>query len=116
MNFNVTWEIGVLLSDYADRIKPLETENFDYEKYHQKEALEELYARAIELNCKKGYGLIAPIDMCIDMVRNKSITDYDGTGDLLDKDGEEIGGMRCNVSFLQKAKENGACFVAWYNK
>lgn len=116
MGFDLTWEIGVLLNDYADRIKPLETEKFDYEKYHQNEALEELYAKAIELNCKKGYGLIMPIDTCVDWVIRGGINDYDGSGDLLDKDGEEIGYMRCDESFLQKAKENGACFVAWYNK
>ncbi len=116
MSFNLTWEIGVLMNDYADRIKSLETEKFDYEKYKQKKALEELYAQAIELNCKNGYGLIVPIDMCIGWVKRGSINDYDGTGDLLNKDGEEIGDMRCSVSFLKKAKENGACFVAWYNK
>ena len=112
----MTWEIGVLVNDYVNRIKPLETKEFDYEKYEQKEALKKLYAQAIELNCKKGYGLIMPIDMCIDWVTKKSIIDYDGTGYLLDKDGERIGSMRCDVSFLKRAKENGACFVAWYNK
>lgn len=116
MSFDLTWEIGALMNDYSNRIKPLETKEFDYEKYKQKEALEELYAQAIELNCKKGYGLIAPIDMCIDMVTNESITDYDGIGELLNKDGEIIGAMRCDVSFLKRAKENGAYFVAWYNK
>ena len=60
--------------------------------------------------------MIMPIDMCFDWVKSKSITDYDGVGDLLDKDGKEIGDMCCDASFLQKAKENGACFVAWYNK
>ena len=116
MSFNLTWEIGVLMNDYADRRKSLETEKFDYEKYQQKEALKILYAQAIELNCKNSYGLIMPIDMCIDWVTQESIIDYDGTGYLLDKDGERIGGMRCSVSFLKKAKEKGACFVAWYNK
>lgn len=116
MSFNLTWEIGVLMNDYAERIKPLETENYDYEKQEQKDALEDLYAQAIELNCKNGYGLIMPIDMCIDWVAQKLIIDYDGTGYLLNKDGERIDGMFCNVSFLKRAKEKGICFVAWYNK
>ena len=116
MSFNLTWEIGVLMDDYADKIKSLETEKFDREKHQKKEALNDLYAQAIELNCKGGYGLIMPIDMCIDWVTQESIIDYDGTGYLLDKDGERIGGMHCSVSFLKKAKENDACFVAWYNK
>lgn len=116
MGFDLTWEIGVLMNTYAEKIKPLEIETYDSEKRKQEEALEELYAQAIELNCKNGYGLIMPIDMCIEWVESGSIIDYDGMGDLLDKDGEEIGGMRCDVSFLKKAKEDGACFVAWYNK
>jgi hypothetical protein len=116
MGFDLTWEIGVLMKSYAEKIKPLETEKYDYEKERQKEALEELYAQAIELNCKQGYGLIMPIDECIDWVESGSIIDYDGHGYLLDKDGERIGGMRCDVSFLENAKENSACFVAWYNK
>lgn len=116
MSFDLTWEIGVLLNDYANRVKLLETKDFDHEIYKQKEALEELYAQAIELNCKKGYGLIMPIDDFIDMVKNTSINDYDGMGDLLDKNGEETGSVRCSVSFLKEAKDNGVYFVAWYNK
>lgn len=116
MSFDLTWEIGVLMNTYLEKIKPLQSEKYDYEKERQKEAIEELYSQAIELNCKNGYGLIMPIDMAIDWVIGKSIIDYDGCGDLLDKDGKEIGDMRCDVSFLQKAKDNGACFVAWYNK
>lgn len=116
MGFNLTWEIGVLMNSYAEKIKPLETEKYDYEKERQKEALEELYAQAIELTVKDDCGLIIPIDECIDWVSDGSIIDYDGHGYLLDENGKEIGGMHCDVSFLQKAKENGACFVAWYNK
>lgn len=112
----MTWEIGVLMNAYAEKIKPLETEKYDYEKYRQKEALEELYAQAIELTVKDDCGLIMPIEECIDWVMAKSIIDYDGIGYLLDKDGERIGGMWCDVSFLKNAKKNGACFVAWYNK
>ena len=116
MSFNMTWEIGVLMNTYAEKIKPLEIDKFDYEKHEQKEALEELYAQAIELTVKDDCGLIMPIDDCIDCVKEGSIIDYDGHGYLLDKDGEKIGGMCCNASFLQKSKEKGAVFVAWYNK
>ena len=116
MSFKLTWYIGVLIDTYADSIKPLETNEFDYEKYEQKKVLKELYAQAIELTCKENCGLIMPIDMCIDWVKCESIIDYDGHGYLLDKNGERIGGMRCRVSFLQKAKEKEAVFVAWYNK
>ena len=116
MEFNSTWEIGVLLDCYANKRKALETKEFDREKYDQKEELEELYAKAIELTCKKEYGFKIPIDDFIIDVEGGMFIDYDGTGYLLDKDGEKIGGMCCNVSFLKKAKENGAYFVDWYNK
>lgn len=116
MNFDLTWEIGVLMNDFAEKIKPLETEKFDHDKCEQRKALKVLYAQAIELNYKKGYGLIMPVDMCIAWVAKGFINDYDGTGDLLDKNGETIGNMRCSVSFLRKSKEKGAYFVAWYNK
>ena len=116
MSFNMTWEIGVLMNAYTEKIKPLETEKFDYEKHEQKEALEELYAQAIELTVKDNCGLIMPIDECIGWVSSGSIIDYDGHGYLLDKDGGRIGDMCCNASFLQKSKEKGVVFVAWYNK
>lgn len=114
--FNLTWEIGVLMNTYLKKIKPFESDKYDYDKERQKEALEELYAQAIELTCKNGYGLIMPIDMAIDWVTSGSITDYDGCGYLLDKNGEEIDNMWCNVSSLRRAQEKGASFVAWYNK
>jgi hypothetical protein len=116
MSYDMTWEIGVLINSYAEKIKPLETEKYDYEKERQKEALEELYAQAIELTVKDDCGLIIPIDECIAWVKSGSIVDYDGHGYLLDKDGKRCGGMCCSVSVLQLAKENGAHFVAWYNK
>ena len=112
----MTWEIGVLINSYAEKIKPLETDKFDYEQRKQKEALKDIYAQAIELTVKDDCGLIMPIDECIEWVKSGSIIDYDGHGYLLDEAGERIGSMCCSVSFLKKAKENGACFVAWYNK
>ena len=116
MSFELTWYIGVLMNAYADSIKPLETKKLDYGGCEREESLEELYAQAIELTCKENCGLIMPIDMCIDWVESTSITDYDGHGYLLDKNGERIGSMRCSVSFLQSAKEKEAVFVAWCNK
>ena len=110
MSFDMTWEVGVLMNSFAKKIE-LHKGNYD-----EKEALEELYAQAIELTVKDNCGLIMPIDECIDWVSSGSINDFDGSGDLLDENGKEIGDMCCNVAFLEKAKENGAVFVAWYNK
>ena len=116
MSFNSTWEIGVLMDTYAEEIEPLKSEKYDFEKEEQKEKIEKLYAQAIELTAKKGYGLTMPIDMAIGWVKRGSIIDFDGIGYLVDKNGKEFKEMECDVSFLQRAKENGACFVAWYNK
>lgn len=116
MSFNHTWDICVLMDTCKEKVEPYHSEIYDYKKEKIKEEIEELYAKAIELTVKNGCGLIMPIDMAIDWVSAGSIIDYDGFGYLLDKNGEEIGDMRCSVSFLKKAKENNACFVAWYNK
>lgn len=111
MKFDLTWEISVLVGNYAETIKTLNSED-----YNKEDEIKKTYAKAIELNMRIGYGLVMPIDMAIEDVKHKGITDYDGIGFLHDENGEEIGCMRCNVSFLEKAKEIGACFVAWYNK
>lgn len=111
MSFNSTWEIGVLMAQCRDELDKLEPND-----WNNIEKIEDLYAQAIELTVKDDCGLIMPIDMCIDWVNCNSINDFDGSGDLLDKNGEVIGCMHCNTYFLKKAKEDGACFVAWYNK
>ena len=116
MTFDSTWEIGVLLDSCNDVLKPLKSEEYNFEKEEQKEAIEKLYAQAIELTVKDNCGLIMPIDLAICWVEGKCIIDYDGIGYLLDKNGEQIGDMYCDVPFLNKAKENGTVFVAWYNK
>lgn len=116
MKFDFTWAIGILMNRYADIRKTLETKEFDYEKYQQMEELKDLYAKAIELTCKSGFGFKMPIDDFIIDVQDGFFIDYDGLGYLLDKDGNRIGGMRCDVLLLQEAKKHGACFVDWYNK
>lgn len=111
MSFNSTWEIGVLMAQYCNELDKLEPND-----WNNIEKIEDLYAQAIELTVKNNCGLIMPIDMCIDWVKSGGIIDYDGHGYLLDENGEKIGGMHCNTDFLKKAKEEGACFVVWYNK
>lgn len=116
MTFDSTWEIGVLLDSCNDVLKQVKSEEYDFEKEKQKEAIKTLYEQAIELTVKDNCGLIMPIDLAISWVEGKCIIDYDGIGYLLDENGEQIGDMYCSVQFLYKAKENGAVFVAWYNK
>lgn len=105
---DLEWEIGVIINSYADRVKDIE---------YDRDEIEATYVKAILLNVEKyGYGLVLPIDDFIECVRSGGITDYDGIGDLLDENGEEIGDVRCNVDFLQKEKTNNARYVAWFNK
>ena len=109
--FDIKWELGVLLDCYADRAAKLDEHDFDGER-----KLKDLYAQAIILNVKRGYGLFCPIDDFIEDVRGGSYTDYDGCGDLLDYSGDNLGCVRCNVKYLENAKANGAVYVAWFNK
>ena len=117
MIFNSTWEIGVLMDSYATNLQIIQEQPFvGYERYVQKDKLKATYLKAIELTLEDNCGLIMPIDMCIEWVKDGSIIDYDGTGYLLDAAGERTGYSRCNVAFLKKAKKNGTVFIAWYNK
>jgi hypothetical protein len=108
---DVKWQLGVLLDCYASRSAKLDPHDFDGWR-----KLKDLYAQAIILNVRHGYGLFYPIDDFIEDVRGGGIMDYDGMGDLLDADGNELGYVRCNVKFLEKAKADGAVYVAWFNK
>lgn len=108
---DLKWEIGVLLACYAERAAKLDEHDFDGER-----RLKDLYAQAIMLNIKKGYGLLHPIDDFIEDVCGGGYNDWDGIGELLDADGNEIGDARCNFQLLREAKDNGAVYVAWYNK
>lgn len=108
---DLKWELGVLLECYSDKARKL-----DKYAFREMEQLKELYAQAILLNIKHGYGLFFPIDDFIDEVRGGGINNYDGFGELLDAEGNKLGYSRCNVKFLEDAKSNGAVYVAWFNK
>ena len=108
---NLTWEIGVLLQNYEDRAAKL-----DKNDNEGREKLLTLYAKAMILNVQKGYGIVYPIDDFIEDVHGCFYTDYDGCGDLLDADGNELGYVRCNVSYLEAAKATDTVYVAWFNK
>ena len=108
---SLKWEIGVLLDSYASRAAALDEHDFDGERN-----LKTLYAQAIILNVKRGYGMFLPIDDFIEDVRGGFYTDYDGCGDLLDFSGDDLGSVRCSVKYLEDAKAKGAVYVAWFNK
>lgn len=108
---DLTWEIGVLLQCYEARVVKLDKDDNDGRK-----KLLTLYAKAMILNVQNGFGLFLPIDDFIEDVRGGFYTDYDGCGDLLDSDGNELGYARCNVKYLEAAKATGTVYVAWFNK
>lgn len=108
---DLTWEIGVLLNCYEHRVSKL-----DKDDHKGRKELLTLYAKAMILNVQKGFGLFLPIDDFIEDVRGGFYTDYDGMGDLLDVDGNELGYVRCDVKYLEKAKADGTVYVAWFNK
>jgi hypothetical protein len=109
--FDLKWEIGVLLDCYAHRAAKL----YDC-SYDERRKLKNLYSQAIMLNIKNGYGLFYPIDDFIDEVNGGCYNDYDGAADLLDAYGNVIEDGCCDVEFLEEAKDNGAVYVAWFNK
>ena len=108
---DLKWELGVLLDCYAEKVK--DVDEYDFRK---REKLKDIYTQAIILNTNRGYGLYYPIDDFIDDVSCGGIIDYDGIGYLLNADGNELGYVRCNLDFLEKAKMDGTVYVAWFNK
>lgn len=108
---DLQWEISLLMQCYEERVAKL-----DKDDHKVRKELLTLYAKAMILNVQKGYGLFLPIDDFIEDVRGGFYTAYDGCGDLLDADGNELGYVRCNVKYLEAAKATGTVYVAWYNK
>lgn len=108
---DLKWEIGVLLNCYERRVAKLDKNDYDGKK-----KLITLYAQAMILNVKHGYGLFYPIDDFIEEVDGGMYIDYDGTARLLDADGAFMRYGRCDVKELEEAKANGAIYVAWFNK
>lgn len=105
----LNYEIKTLLDCFARRVEGMDDYSEEYE------AMQGLYAQAIILNVKEGFGLFYPIDDFIEEVRCGCIIDYDGIGYLLDKDGNHLKGIQCNSEWLEHQKPQ-AVFVAWYNK
>ena len=68
-------------------------------------------ARAIELTCED-IGFVMPLDMFLKWETEGSLTDYDGHGYWLDKNGERIK----LINFFSDVYPEDAVYVAWYNK
>ena len=72
----------------------------------------------ININQKNGnnYGTIFPISEFIYDVKSDSITDYDGFGYFINKDGNYISSIICNFDWLNKNIPKEAKYVVWFNK
>lgn len=95
------WEIGVTLRHYANS----KDKNKD-----------ELYAKAILINCKIGYGLVYVIDDFIECVEDGFYIDYDGIARCIDENGDYICGAKCDTKYLKNLKRKGIKYIAWFNK
>lgn len=82
----------------------------DYE-WIEKQNLLTVCARAIELTCED-IGFVMPLDMFFEWTTNGSLTDYDGHGYFLDKEGKRLE----LVNFFTTRYPEDAVYVAWYNK
>lgn len=105
-----TWELMVLIRSFNDAMKNVK----EYSK--EEDEVEELYAQAIRLQCRKDfYGLVLPINDFIKWVDDCSLVNYDGGGCFADWDGNRHEIVSCDVKWLERNKKDYP-FVFWFNK
>lgn len=73
-------------------------------------------ANAMLIVIKKGFGDCFAIDDFIKNVECGGFIDYDGSGRWVDKEGNDLGYIRCDVEWLKQNKPENAEFIMWYNK
>ena len=104
--FENEWYIKQIIYYYNDALKNYE----DYEQL-EKANLLTICIRAIELTCED-IGFVMPLDMFFKWTTDGYLTDYDGHGYFLDKEGKRL----MLVNFFTTAYPEDAVYVAWYNK
>lgn len=97
----LVWSISSILSHYANSDKIDKNE---------------LYAKAVLINTKIGYGTVYVLDDFIRHARAHYFMDSDGCGEALNADGNIICIINCDVKYLQSLKDKGCVYIAWYNK
>lgn len=115
------WTLRHLFQDYHEERRALKTENrkghIDFATmYDRQEKLEDKYIQMTRLAFTKSilsFGDLMTIETFIKHQKSKSLIPYDGSGDYLDWEGNELGSI--NWSNYDKYPE-GTVFVAWYNK
>ena len=115
------WTLKHLFQDYHEERRALKTENrkgyIDFATmYDQQQKLEDKYIQMTRLAFTKSvlsFGDLMTIETFIKCQKNKSLIPYDGSGDYLDWEGNELGNINWS-NYNQYPK--GTVFVAWYNK
>lgn len=106
------WHIKRLLESYYARRKALFFSNAGWDKEQE---IDEIYAKAMQLQCKKSFGGIYYLEDFIEEVYGWGVCDYDGSGWFINDDGEQIEGIICDVNWLNKHSGEYE-YIVWYNK
>lgn len=76
-----------------------------------------IYTHAICLQFRYKYGLVMYIDDFIHDVEEGYLTDYDGSGTIIDPEKDEAKGVApMDVEELKSLKAAGIKYIIWYNK
>ena len=106
-----------LIDDVKYTIKNFQDKFIQYAKIpDSKEDPYELVANAALIVARIGYGECFCISDIIEAVREGFFIGADGIGDWVDKEGNHLGEIYCNVKWLEENKPENAAFIMWYNK
>jgi len=75
-----------------------------------------LAANAALIVANRGFGTCFAIDDFISCVKDGFFIDDDGTGKWVDKDGNDLGYIKCDAKWLTDNVPAEAAFIMWYNK
>ena len=110
MNKWLVEDIAWTLRNFQDKIVKWEQEKTYLDRFEDSPYMDA--ARAALIVADKGFGDCYPIDDFKDTVKDNTFTTYDGTGVVVDEDGNKIEHFNWRT---QKIPDN-AKFVMWYNK
>jgi hypothetical protein len=104
-----TWDIIQIIDRYNNRAAQTEKYSPDGE------ALRELYAQNLRIQCRTDCGHIITVDDFIHWVDEEWVTDEDGCGRWCDLDGNVGDYVMCSKKWLKKNRADYP-FVVWFNK
>ena len=110
-----------IIEDVAWTLKNFKSRIMDWEEllYSERNEDEDPYlmaANAMLIVSKIGFGDCFLIDDFIECVEDGGFIDDDGTGHWVDKEGNDLGYICCNVNWLKSNQPKDAKFIMWYNK